>query len=127
MGKRNAPSTSSGTPRATDSRAASHRASKNPRSGFGMVAGCAVAVALIIPFVIWGNPYPPQILRYWGGGTVIAALVAIVCFKWYEDTMRPVGDAISRLSPMGFSLLVASVTTASSAIIAVHVFHRFAT
>ena len=106
---------------------ASRRASKNPRSRFGIIAGCALAAAIVAPFFVWGNPYPPQILRYWVGGTVIASLVALVCSKWYDRTVRPVGDAILRLSPTAFSLLVTAVTTAMSAIMAIYVFHRFAT
>lgn len=118
MHKRTVRSTSSGAP---------HGASKNPRSRFGIIAGCALAAALVAPFFVWGNPYPPQILRYWAGGTVVAALVAVVFFKWYDEIVRPVGEAISRLTPLAFSLLVAAATTAASAIMAVFVFHRFAT
>src|SRR4051812_13041731 len=48
------------------------RTHKTRESLFGSVAAGTMALALLLPFFLWGNPYPLQVIPYWALGTLAA-------------------------------------------------------
>src|SRR3569833_397326 len=92
---------------------------------FGPIAAGVVALALILPFALWGNPYPAALFPYWLVGTLAVALIGIVLFKLHDRVMR-LAAAVEQLPAPAFVIAVAVVTTMLSAAFAIYSFHRFA-
>jgi 4-amino-4-deoxy-L-arabinose transferase-like glycosyltransferase len=84
-----------------------------------------MALALLLPFFLWGNPYPLQVLPYWALGTLAAALIGAALFHWHEHVAK-LGERIVATRPPMFMLAIGLLTTVLSATFASYSFHRFA-
>lgn len=82
------------------------------------VATCA------LPIVLWGNPYPDELLRYWLVGGGAALVVAAVAVAVPGDVMGRLARWLERPSPAVFALGVALVAFMLSLAFAVFVFRR---
>ena len=91
-------------------------------------AAALLVIACVAPLILWGNPYPDGVVRYWMWGTVSALLVAIA-FAFLPlpailDLPGAAAKAVMRLSPRLFAALLATVATALALVFAIYVFHR---
>jgi 4-amino-4-deoxy-L-arabinose transferase-like glycosyltransferase len=91
-----------------------------------MIAAGVIAVALILPFVFWGNPYPRGLLAYWLFGTLAVVAVGTALFLWYDDVVTRVSARIAAVPSPVFMIAAGLVTALLSAAFAIYSFHRFA-
>lgn len=121
----NSSSKSSKSSRSPDSPAS--RTARAPYdSALGPAAAVTVGVALIVPFFLWGNPYPTRLLGYWMVGTLGVIVVGAALFVWYDQIVARAGARIAELSPTTFMFAAGTLTTLLSAAFAIYSFHRFA-
>lgn len=92
---------------------------------FGSVAAGIIALALLLPFFLWGNPYPAQVIPYWALGGLAAAVVGAALFYW-GDAVAKIGERIAAIPAPAFMLAIGILTTLLSATFAIYSFHRFA-
>ncbi|HEX3867916.1 MAG TPA: hypothetical protein VHV78_14235, partial [Gemmatimonadaceae bacterium] len=106
------------------------RAANAQETTFGSPLAWASAVLLVVacvvPFALWGNPYPDAAIRYWLWGGALALVATAAAIASPIDPMRPLLAALRRPAPLQFAMLVAAVTFALSAFFAVFAFHRAA-
>jgi hypothetical protein len=107
-----------------------HAPAPNARgmSLLGPAAGTALLLALIVPFFLWGDPYPPAVVRYWLVGaiclTAAVALLAAGSGARLRDTSARFAGSILRSSPAAFATIAAVVTALFAALLAVYAFRR---
>lgn len=100
---------------------------------FGPCAALIFAALLLIPFPLWGNPYPAAVVRYWTicGALAILATLALVTSRLDEraSVRRMVATVRARaaLTPRQFAALVGASCALLSATAALYVFRGFAT
>ncbi|HEY4133358.1 MAG TPA: hypothetical protein VGM50_22255 [Gemmatimonadaceae bacterium] len=92
---------------------------------FGPIAAAAMAVALLLPFMLWGNPYPAGVVAYWVAGSVAVVVIGAALYKWNEIVER-IATRINAMSATTFMIAIGTLTAVLSAIFAVYSFHRFA-
>ena len=94
-------------------------------------AAAVLALACLVPAVLWGNPYPEGVVPYWVWGsacvTMIAALAALLPVRAARELPRACAAALMRPSPLGFGALVAGTALSLGIVFAVFVFRRSAT
>ena len=97
-------------------------------SVLGVVSGISLGVALVVPFALWGDPYPPEVPRYWFWGTIAMAVVVTALASSALAAVREpgtrFGEWVLRLSPTVFALVAGAVTSAFAAFLAVFALHR---
>ena len=121
----------SATQERTDTRRSKGSAAKSPREGtsaLGLVSGLALALMLVVPFLLWGDPYPPEVPRYWFWGTVSIAIAVIALSSAALARLRQwgtlLGDWVLQLSPAVFALIAAAFATAFAGFLAVYALRR---
>lgn len=91
-----------------------------------IVAAILLALACVVPFVLWGNPYPPEAVRYWAWGVPLCVAMAMVAAR--AGSARAFPDSLSALlnrpSPVVFASLVSLATTTLAAFLAAYSFNR---
>ena len=102
---------------------------RRPRmSRLGVASGIALVLALAVPFALWGDPYPPEVMRYWAWGAVsIGAAVAVVsssALRRVRGWTGAVGQRVLGLSPRAFAIIAGAATIAFATLLAVYAFHR---
>jgi hypothetical protein len=102
-------------------------------SAFGapLALACAVALATvcILPFLVWGNLYVPQVRQYWlvyGVPTCIAGIIfAVAPARALRELPGAVARTLLRPRPLAFALLAAGLATTLAAGIAWFALERY--
>ena len=87
-------------------------------------AAAFLFAACAIPFVLWGNPYPENVVPYWILGGVVVVIVAALSMLLRTDPTQWLAEQIRRPSPRVFAASIASGTLILSVLVAVFVFRR---
>lgn len=99
-------------------------------SPIALIAALGIVAACLTPFLLWGNPYPEQVTRYWllGAPLVgIAALgVALLDPRRFDAIVDEAVAVINRPSPLAFACFVALVACGLSLVLSSYAFHRMA-
>jgi 4-amino-4-deoxy-L-arabinose transferase-like glycosyltransferase len=86
--------------------------------------------ALLLPFALWGDPYPPEVARYWLWGTASLAAAVGVLSSDSAAAVRirgwaaRIGQVALGPSPGRFALIAAAVTASFAMLLAIYGFHR---
>ena len=101
------------------------------------VPAVSLAVALllmlsfVVPFILWGNPYPEGVVPYWLWGTAVttgvAVLVSLSPLRKSNHLQRIGSWLFSRPAPVAFAFLVSILATTLGLVFAVYAFSRSAT
>ena len=99
-------------------------------STVSVVAALGILAACLTPFLLWGNPYPEQVVRYWllGAPVVAAAAIGVALLdpRRIGGIVRNGVAAITKPSPLAFSWFVGLATCGLALFLSSYAFHRMA-
>lgn len=99
-------------------------------SPIALLAAVGIAAACLTPFLLWGNPYPEQVVRYWllGGPLVVLAAVGagMLDGRKVDGVVQEAVAVINKPSPFAFACVAALIACGLSILLSSYAFHRMA-
>jgi 4-amino-4-deoxy-L-arabinose transferase-like glycosyltransferase len=92
-----------------------------------LIGALVLAIVLLAPFFVWGNPYPDEVIRYWVWGSALVVIaVGAAALGPVDGALRRIGRLILAPPPALFALIVAVATAGLALYFSASLFHHAA-